>query len=48
MTFDQPTFFSWLGVTMYLTREAIDAVLTTVVSFPTAGAGSPFAGPWLF
>jgi methyltransferase (TIGR00027 family) len=28
------TFFSWLGVTMYLTRDAIDAVLATVVSFP--------------
>jgi len=32
--FDVPTFFSWLGVTMYLTREAIDAVLNTVASFP--------------
>lgn len=32
--FDEPTFFSWLGVTMYLTREAIDAVLATVVAFP--------------
>ena len=31
---DVPTFFSWLGVTMYLTREAIDAVLNTVASFP--------------
>jgi len=34
VAFDQPTFFSWLGVTMYLTREAIDAVLRTVASFP--------------
>ena len=34
IAFDQPTFFSWLGVTMYLTREAIDAVLKTVASFP--------------
>lgn len=32
--FTQPTFFSWLGVTMYLTREAIDSVLATVASFP--------------
>ncbi|HXT16405.1 MAG TPA: class I SAM-dependent methyltransferase [Gemmatimonadaceae bacterium] len=29
-----PTFFSWLGVTMYLERQAIDAVLATVASFP--------------
>jgi methyltransferase (TIGR00027 family) len=29
-----PTFFSWLGVTMYLTRSAIDAVLDTVAGFP--------------
>lgn len=26
----QPTFFSWLGVTMYLTTEAIEATLRTV------------------
>jgi methyltransferase (TIGR00027 family) len=32
-----PTFFSWLGVTMYLTEAAIDAVLTTVAAF---GPGS--------
>ena len=31
--FAQPTFFSWLGVTMYLTREAIDGVLATIASF---------------
>lgn len=30
---DRPTFFSWLGVTMYLREEAIDAVLATVASF---------------
>ena len=29
---DTPTFFSWLGVTMYLTEPAIDAVLRTVAS----------------
>lgn len=29
-----PTFFSWLGVTMYLQEEAIDAVLRTVAGFP--------------
>jgi methyltransferase (TIGR00027 family) len=32
------TFFSWLGVTMYLTRDAIEATLRTVLSFPT-GSG---------
>jgi methyltransferase (TIGR00027 family) len=32
--FDQPTFFSWLGVTMYLTEPAIDATLATVRHFP--------------
>jgi methyltransferase (TIGR00027 family) len=30
-----PTFFSWLGVTMYLTESAIDSVLQTVVDYPT-------------
>jgi methyltransferase (TIGR00027 family) len=29
-----PTFFSWLGVTMYLQRNAIVGVLRTVASFP--------------
>jgi len=29
-----PTFFSWLGVTMYLQEEAIDAVLRTIAGFP--------------
>lgn len=38
--FDRPTFFSWLGVTMYLTRDAIDATLATAASFP---AGSEIA-----
>lgn len=31
---DEPTFFSWLGVAVYLQEEAIDAVLKTVASFP--------------
>ena len=30
-----PAFFSWLGVTMYLNEEAIDAVLRSVASFPS-------------
>jgi methyltransferase (TIGR00027 family) len=32
------TFFSWLGVTMYLTRDAIEATLRTVLSFPKRSA----------
>lgn len=35
------TYFSWLGVTMYLTREAIEATLRTVLSFPK-GSGIVF------
>ena len=31
---DEPTFFSWLGVTMYLKEDAIDAVLRSVTMFP--------------
>jgi methyltransferase (TIGR00027 family) len=32
------TFFSWLGVTQYLTRDAIEATLRTVLSFPKRSA----------
>jgi methyltransferase (TIGR00027 family) len=31
---DEPIFFSWLGVTMYLKEEAINEVLRSVASFP--------------
>jgi methyltransferase (TIGR00027 family) len=31
---DEPTFFSWLGATMYLREPAIDAVLRLVAGFP--------------
>jgi methyltransferase (TIGR00027 family) len=31
---DQPAFFAWLGVTMYLTEAAIDAVLRTITALP--------------
>lgn len=31
---DRPAFFAWLGVTMYLNREAIAAVLRTVAAYP--------------
>ena len=30
----EPSFFSWLGVTMYLKEDAIDAVLWTIAQFP--------------
>ncbi len=31
---DAPTFFSWLGVTMYLQAQAIDAALQSMTAFP--------------
>jgi methyltransferase (TIGR00027 family) len=34
VSFDAPTVFSWLGVTMYLTEAAIDATLNAAMSFP--------------
>jgi len=34
--FDEPAFFAWLGVTMYLSEPAIDAVLRTIAAFPTS------------
>jgi len=34
VSLNEPTFFSWLGVTMYLTEPAIDAVLGTVAKSP--------------
>ena len=33
-TVTKPTFFSWLGVTMYLTDAAIDATLRSMATFP--------------
>jgi O-methyltransferase involved in polyketide biosynthesis len=53
-----PTFLSWLGVTMYLTEEAVDAVIETVAEFPAGSEivltfspprepGDPAAGPSL-
>jgi methyltransferase (TIGR00027 family) len=32
--FAAPAFFSWLGVTMYLTRDAVEAVFRTIATFP--------------
>jgi methyltransferase (TIGR00027 family) len=34
VSFTEPSFFSWLGVTMYLKENAIDAVLRTIAQFP--------------
>jgi len=34
VSFAEPSFFSWLGVTMYLKENAIDAVLRTIAQFP--------------
>lgn len=34
VSLEKPTFFSWLGVMMYLKEEAIDAVLHSVTMFP--------------
>jgi methyltransferase (TIGR00027 family) len=34
VSLNEPTFFSWLGVTMYLEVDAIDAVLRSVAAFP--------------
>ncbi len=31
---DEATFFSWLGVTMYLKEDAVDAVLESVAAYP--------------
>ncbi|MGO9117910.1 MAG: class I SAM-dependent methyltransferase [Desulfomonilaceae bacterium] len=33
VSLDEPTFFSWLGVTVYLNEDAIDAVLRSVAAF---------------
>lgn len=35
---DQPSFFSWLGVTMYLTEDAVDAVFRFVGGLPAGSA----------
>jgi methyltransferase (TIGR00027 family) len=35
VSLEEPTFFSWLGVTMYLEEDAIDAVLRSVAAFPS-------------
>jgi methyltransferase (TIGR00027 family) len=32
---DEPTFFSWLGVTQYLTKQAIDSTLKCMAKYPS-------------
>ena len=39
---DEPTFFSWLGVTVYLTKQAVIKTLAFVASTPT-GSGIVFS-----
>jgi methyltransferase (TIGR00027 family) len=34
---DEPAYFSWLGVTMYLTREAFESTLAFMGSLPPGG-----------
>jgi methyltransferase (TIGR00027 family) len=41
---DAPTFVSWLGVSMYLTREAVDAVFAAVHFLSVPDAARYFAG----
>lgn len=39
---DEPTFFSWLGVTMYLTPEVVMATMTFIASATRGGGGIVF------
>lgn len=39
---DAPTFFSWLGVTPYLTKAAVIATLSTVAQLTRSGGGITF------
>jgi methyltransferase (TIGR00027 family) len=39
---DEPSFFSWLGVTMYLTREAMMATMKYIASSTPLGSGIVF------
>lgn len=43
---DSPTFFSWLGVTMYLDGETIDTTLRSMAAFPSgSGVALSFMHP---
>ena len=37
---DEPSFFSWLGVTMYLTRETMMATMQHIASSTPSGSGN--------
>jgi methyltransferase (TIGR00027 family) len=39
---EQPAFFSWLGVTMYLEERDVLATLSSIASFAAAGSGVVF------
>jgi O-methyltransferase involved in polyketide biosynthesis len=41
LNFDEPAFFSWLGVTPYLTRDAFRSTLSVICALP-AGTGVAF------
>lgn len=34
---DQPAYFSWLGVTMYMTREAFESTVSLIGALPSGG-----------
>ena len=39
---DKPSFISWMGVTMYLTRESVMKTIKQISSFLTSGSGIVF------
>ncbi len=39
---DEPSFFSWLGVTMYLSREAMMKTMKSILSVSSPGTGIVF------
>ena len=42
---DQPAFFQWLGVTMYLTREAIASTLDFIAGIPGSAVAFDYTEP---
>jgi methyltransferase (TIGR00027 family) len=43
---DRPAFFQWLGVVMYLTREAISSTLDYVASVPASAVAFDYTKPF--
>ncbi len=43
---DQPAFFQWLGVTPYLTREAISSTLDYIASVPASAVAFDYTEPF--